>query len=776
MQLESAVKAVGRSVIQTEDLIDDFLVHYLDGKRGRIPKALGNAADSLRWHWNAEGKITPVVHNLALYSEDFTNWTDFRASGSLDTGSLVPEHLFISEFVEDGTASNTHGAYRACTIVAGLEHTFSIYVKANTRTACQIKVTDSGGTDGFYADFDIANVVAGTCTVIGSGTATGSSITSAGSDWYRISITGIVDASSTAVLLYFQLASAYTTVSYDGDGASSMYITGAQLVNFDKPMNYLPTTTAAKYGVRLMHDCTDIVHSNLITNNESLLRGTVENATTEITSVAPPSGPAITHCLREDASSSVKHGVSFANIAVLPATTFIARIRVKLGERYRGRFGVFAGSDSFYCTFNLVTETVSSVSVDGDGTAGTASITDEGNGWYLLAVSGKVNFTSSSLSVDLHLADNDGNLSYNGDGDSCLYYAGVELKDELARPQYTKTGDVSRTQLAPSAIRAEPPITNGFSSNFAFDNATWVMQSGLSASDADIDSPVTGFSLSKITSDGTTGGRIGYNAGATISTSGVYTISAFFKEGENATVGTGSIDFATDGAATVYNSGIDNCPNGVKRIWVCLSVTNAGTYFTPLFYPLTDGYAGITAGAFGWLGCAMVHSGFRPAACIPTTGATKTVTQDKLRFPYAITREEGSLLVDFTEVSTYSDAIIASVSINSDNMQMRFGQSTETTFYMQSYDNPSQFLFSGITKTPNTRSKMFAGWRVDNFFGAVGASDTSVDTSGDIPNGANMYLAVGCLGDYTRPGWVDIHKLAYWARKLPNGVGIGLTE
>ena len=179
---------------------------------------------------------TPTITNLLTYSEQFNNvtWSKARSSVTADA-IMAPDGTFTADkLVEDTTANITHyinGSY----YVSSTLPTGSIYVKAAERTSCGLAIIRDNGSAFAYSTF---NVDLTTGTVL-SGTGT---ISNAGNGWYRISATATSSGANYALRLLINQSG--TTSTYNGDGASGLYIWGAQLEPGTVATTYQGVTTA----------------------------------------------------------------------------------------------------------------------------------------------------------------------------------------------------------------------------------------------------------------------------------------------------------------------------------------------------------------------------------------------------------------------------------------------------------------------------------------------------------------------------------------------------
>jgi hypothetical protein len=176
--------------------------------------------------------------NLALQSEDFsTTWTTTRASVSTNAIAAPNGTTTADKLVEDNTATNTHFVQQSASVTSGTSYTSSIYVKAAERNFVQL-VLNGQFASVVSAIFDLSTGAVGTTT----GTPT-TSATQLANGWWRFSVTQTANATG-STLVQVRVANSSTTATYTGDGASGIYIWGAQLEAGAFPTSYIPTTTA----------------------------------------------------------------------------------------------------------------------------------------------------------------------------------------------------------------------------------------------------------------------------------------------------------------------------------------------------------------------------------------------------------------------------------------------------------------------------------------------------------------------------------------------------
>jgi len=177
--------------------------------------------------------LEPQRTNLVLYSQDFGNaaWAKSNATITANT-TTAPDGTTTADKLVENTANAQHRVLAVITVVAGVTHTMSFYVKADERT--RVSIFDNASAADTEMIFDLSNG-----TVVRTGTAVvASSITSLSGGWYRIT------ASSTPTVTSMQsalrLVQSGTTSTYTGDGTSGLFLWGAQ-IEAGLPSSYIKT-------------------------------------------------------------------------------------------------------------------------------------------------------------------------------------------------------------------------------------------------------------------------------------------------------------------------------------------------------------------------------------------------------------------------------------------------------------------------------------------------------------------------------------------------------
>lgn len=200
--------------------------------------------------WVNEGLLheSEARTNLVTYSEEFDNavfWPVVRASVTANDAAGPDGASTADRFVED-SATGTHQATAVITVTADTVHTVSLYVKEGSGSvrALRIDFTESSFSDGFRVLFNPSTGEIVTSQTFGAGSGFSTSVQDAGNGWYRVSLTGKLNAVATSarLLLFMQSNLTAFSASYTGDGSSNLLLWGAQLEAAPTPSSYIPTS------------------------------------------------------------------------------------------------------------------------------------------------------------------------------------------------------------------------------------------------------------------------------------------------------------------------------------------------------------------------------------------------------------------------------------------------------------------------------------------------------------------------------------------------------
>jgi hypothetical protein len=180
------------------------------------------------------------LQNLLLQSQTFNTspWANANLLTINQTATTAPDSTSTGNSFIPDTSTNVHRVTVGVSVTSGVTYTASVYAKANGYNYLYFNAFV------LFNAHTTFNVSTGVITTTGAGTAT---ITSAGSGWYRCTITGTATATQT-INLNIQVNSTQTLATDDtfaGNGTSGVYFWGAQLETSPTVHTYQVTTTAA---------------------------------------------------------------------------------------------------------------------------------------------------------------------------------------------------------------------------------------------------------------------------------------------------------------------------------------------------------------------------------------------------------------------------------------------------------------------------------------------------------------------------------------------------
>ena len=175
--------------------------------------------------------------NNLLRSEEFDNasWTKSNSSISANV-TLSPDGTLTADKLMDTVSNSVHGVIQSFTAVNATIYSGSIFAKASERNWIYLTWGGTMGATGAYV-----NLTDGSSGTIDAGVTL--TVNNFGNGWYRINITKTAPGSGSSNLSVFT-ASGNNGVTYIGDGASGVFIWGAQLETGSFPTSYIPTTSA----------------------------------------------------------------------------------------------------------------------------------------------------------------------------------------------------------------------------------------------------------------------------------------------------------------------------------------------------------------------------------------------------------------------------------------------------------------------------------------------------------------------------------------------------
>jgi hypothetical protein len=358
-----------------------------------------------------DGLIEKVRTNVLLQSNSFdTTWVNTR---STDTSGQAGYDGTNNAWLLQSTSSPANESYIRQTITVSGSNTFSIYAKAGTADFLGLYINATSGTDPF-AYFNLSTGAVGTT----SATAT-ASIVSVGSGWYRCSIA--YNATISNIDVYVTTANG-SFLSTTGD---NILIQAAQLEAGDIVTDYIPTTTTAvsvgpvanlpRLNYPINSDGSVGCPSLLLEPQATALNQYSEsfnnaywqkqNVILTNNAVTSPDGTQNAETITITTTNGEHNVFNLSAITITANANFTASGFVKnISGRYFSMATYFGGVGfGPYATFDLTTGTLAQ-SGAAFGTYVSSSITNYGNGWYRISVTGQGNYTSLIIALDARSA------------------------------------------------------------------------------------------------------------------------------------------------------------------------------------------------------------------------------------------------------------------------------------------------------------------------------------------------------------------------------------
>jgi len=387
--------------------------------------------------------IEGVPYNLSLNSEQFNLWTPQGTTITADA-AVAPDGSTTADKLIENSSSSLHYVTRSTDNYPGGTHTFSCYVKADTRTWAYLASFD-GVDRGAY--FNLSN---GTIGAVDAGAS--ASIQDVGNGWYRC----IVTATPTLVWdVSIQLATGSGVRNYLGDGTSGLFIWGMQVVQGASAMDYFHTTNrqdvpALDYTNSICPSLSlEPARTNLLLRSEEFdnVYYTKTRTTVTANSILSPENLTTADKLVETVDAGT-HLLIAGSISATTTTTYTQSIFLKAGERSKGTIqfvtaAIFGGTNPI-ATFDLLAGT----SVMTNGT-GSTTITDFGDGWFRVSITATTT-GAGSTGLAIAILDNSGTTSYTGDGTSGFYIWGGQFEAGSYATSYIPTTVATVSRIADS--------------------------------------------------------------------------------------------------------------------------------------------------------------------------------------------------------------------------------------------------------------------------------------------------------------------------------------
>jgi hypothetical protein len=190
---------------------------------------------------------TSAINNLLAYSQTYPNWNQGNITIT-NNALLAPDGTTTAARLIEDTTNIRHIINQGAAVAAGAlqsPYTVSVYAKADTRGNIQLVLKEyQSFVRQASAIFNVSTGTIGTTVGFNGATLLYSNIANVGGGWYRCSVTVNLASNETQLGSEILIANTSSISSYLGDGASGLYIWGAQTEAGNVATVYQGVTTA----------------------------------------------------------------------------------------------------------------------------------------------------------------------------------------------------------------------------------------------------------------------------------------------------------------------------------------------------------------------------------------------------------------------------------------------------------------------------------------------------------------------------------------------------
>jgi hypothetical protein len=553
-------------------------------------------------------------------------------------------------------------------------------------------------------------------------------------------------------------------------------------------------------------------------HNFCLQSQTIDNAiwskngcTVSANATAAPDGSTTADKVVESALSEFHYVQSQTISSTIIDQIYTVSVFVKAAGRTFGAmdFATHDGNNGSGIRYDLTNGTITGNYTYGTGNSYvSSSITDAGNGWYYITLSGT---NPTTLSAILIYPSNLGvTTNYAGDGSSGIYVWGVQMKKTPVEDPLSVLGYLATTSsnvyalpyswdsnLQPQGLLLERARTNLIANNQAFNAGSWT-KTAVTISSNVTTAPDGTLTADKIIESAANTFHSDDTTGHTLTSASTYTVSCFAKAAERKEVelqhansgfsaGVSVIANLINGsivASSTYGTGsvlsstsIQDAGNGWFRISVTGAVNGTSGGFTVAPSVLgTHSYQGDgSSGLYVW--GAQVELGSELSSPIHTTTATVARAQDNVfvsstTFPSV--RATGSAYVEFykpfkNQISIFPTVFQLSSGVHVNAFGMYGNDASNWNYDIWSGSALQADMDSGIsTQSNGAIHKITTAWTTNDGAIVGNAGTPATDSSITVPvNANNLYIGVDAGGGNQLHGY--LRKLELLPRRMTNG-------
>lgn len=411
---------------------------------------------------------TPQSRNLLTFTEEFDNaaWTKTNATVTANStaapdGTMTADTLTASAGTVWPQLSNgTVGTVNATV------YTASYFVRPGTHTFVQLAVSSQAAD---WCNFTLT----GNGSVQNNGSAVGTISYNSATGWYRISMVytaGGTNRTPILTLVPSGTASRGQTGTYAG--TETVFIWGAQFELgsaatdytrnfgglFPPRFDYDPVTLAPR-GLLIEEQRTNLLLRSEEFDNASW---TLQRSTVTANATTSPDGTVNADRLVDDTATGT-HRIFQGAAKAASAIAYTASVYIKADTLGFATFRIAGAGEAAFTSvgINLTTGGLSALSTVGF-TSASATVTNAGNGWWRLQLTGTSD-TTTSISAIVGTANSlAANSSYTGTGSGSIYVWGAQLEAGAFATSYIPTVASQVTRTGDSALIQAPNFAPWF--------------------------------------------------------------------------------------------------------------------------------------------------------------------------------------------------------------------------------------------------------------------------------------------------------------------------
>ena len=401
---------------------------------------------------DSSGVLRSAVTNLLLRSEEFDDASWSKANVTVTANSIAaPNGTITADTLTDSNdvAAAAHAISVAPSFTSGLAYTVSVYAQAGTLSGLSLVFPAAPFTSNISARFNIS-----TETVASVSSGVTASITNVGGGWYRCVATATATATASGSL---QIRTGTATATfYQGNGAGTIYLWGAQLEQASTVGDYVPTTSTINSAPRFDHNPTtgeslgllveEARTNNLLQSEDFSSTWTLSNIAVTANSVVAPDGTTTADTIAPPADGLTITRYLRQNPALTTQQAYTFSVFVKVGTATTNGITLFVSDSSatanFRASFNLFTQIISLNSAT--WATPTATIVPYPNGWYRCILSGVTSTEHTGLRANIYL----GTYGTTSDTYGTHHIWGAQLEAGAFPTSYIPTTSATVTRAA----------------------------------------------------------------------------------------------------------------------------------------------------------------------------------------------------------------------------------------------------------------------------------------------------------------------------------------